>query len=142
MNVSGWMTDRFGARPIFLFCAGAAVVMSLVITNLPVVTAMTAIAVTSVFITFASSRIVPAQAMMIRSAEPTMRGAFMSLNTAVSHLATAIGPVISGAIIGEKFRGGPLTSYWVVGVIAAIFGVLAMSLSFMLRASPETSLPQ
>lgn len=142
MNLSGWLTDRFGARPIFLVCAGAAVVMSLVITNLPVVTAMTAIAVASVFITFASSRVVPAQTMMIRSAEPTMRGAFMSLNTAVSHLATGVGPVISGSIIGEEFRGGPLTHYWMVGLVAAIFGVVAMTLSFLLSSMPEPPLPE
>ncbi|MCC6509797.1 MAG: MFS transporter [Pirellulaceae bacterium] len=133
MNLSGWMTDRFGARPVFLFCAGTAVVMSLVITNLPMVSALTAITMTSVFITFASSRVVPAQAMMLRSADPTMRGAFMSLNTAVSHLATGIGPVVSGSIIGEEFSGGPLTHYWVVGLIAATFGLIAMTLSFKLR---------
>lgn len=138
MNISGWMTDRFGARPIFLFCAGAAVVMSLVITNLPVVPAITATAVMSVFMTFASSRVVPAQAMMIRSAEPSMRGAFMSINTAVSHLATGVAPVISGAIIGEEFQGGPLTYYWMVGLIAAAFGIVAMTLSFLLRAPAES----
>lgn len=136
MNFSGWLTDRFGAQPIFLLCAGCAVVMSLVITNLPVVTSLTAIAVTSVFITFASSRIVPAQSMMIRSADPKMRGAFMSLNTAVSHLATGVGPVISGLIIGEEFEGGPLTHYWMVGLIAATFGVIAMTLSFLLQTGP------
>ena len=141
MNLSGWLTDRFGARPVFLFCAGTAVIMSLVITNLPVVTAFTAIAVTSVFITFASSRVVPAQAMMIRSADPTMRGAFMSLNTAVSHLATGVGPVIAGSIIGEEFPGGPLTHYGMVGIVAASFGLIAMTLSFMLHTIPEPARP-
>ncbi len=82
--------------------------------------------------TFASSRVVPAQAMMLRAADPNMRGAFMSLNTAVSHFATAIGPVIAGAIIGEEFHGGPLTHYWLVGLLAAGFGVTAMGLCFKL----------
>lgn len=132
MNLSGWLTDRFGARPIFLVCAGTAVVMTLVITNLPPVAAWLAIVVASAFMTFASSRIVPAQAMMLRAADPNMRGAFMSLNTAVSHFATAIGPVIAGSIIGEEFHGGPLTHYWMVGLLAAGFGVTAMGLSFKL----------
>lgn len=132
MNLSGWLTDRYGARPIFLFCAGTAVVMTLVLTNLPPVAAWLAIVVASAFMTFASSRVVPAQTMMLRAADPNMRGAFMSLNTAVSHFATAIGPVIAGSIIGEEFHGGPLTHYWMVGLLAAGFGVTAMGLSFKL----------
>ncbi len=130
MNLSGWMTDRFGARPIFLICAGTAVIMTLVLTNLPPVAAWLAIIVSAMFMTFASSRIVPAQAMMIRAADPATRGAFMSLNTAVSHFATAIGPVIAGSIIGEEFHGGPLTQFWLVGLLAAGFGITAMGLSF------------
>ncbi len=133
MNLSGWMTDRIGAWPVFLFCAGTAVIMSVVITNLPVVSAMTAIVAATLFMTFASSRVVPAQTMMIRAAHPQMRGAFMSLNTAVSHLATGVGPIISGSIIGERFRGGPLTHYWMVGLIAAAFGLIAMTLSIKLH---------
>lgn len=132
MNLSCWLTDRFGARPIFLVCAGTAVVMTLVLTNLPPVAAWLAIVVASAFMTFASSRVVPAQTMMLRAADPSMRGAFMSLNTAVSHFATAIGPVIAGSIIGEEFHGGPLTHYWMVGLLAAGFGVTAMGLSFKL----------
>lgn len=132
MNLSGWLTDRYGARPIFLVCAGTAVVMTLVLTNLPPVAAWLAIVVASAFMTFASSRVVPAQTMMLRAADPNMRGAFMSLNTAVSHFATAIGPVIAGSIIGEEFHGGPLTHYWMVGLLAAGFGVTAMGLSFKL----------
>lgn len=132
MNLSGWMTDRFGARPIFLACAGTAVLMTLIITNLPPVADWLAIAVAAMFMTFASSRIVPAQAMMLRAADPGTRGAFMSLNTAVSHFATAIGPVIAGSILGEEFHGGPLTHYWLVGLLAAGFGVTAMGLSFKL----------
>lgn len=132
MNLSGWLTDRFGARPIFLVCAGTAVIMSLIITTLPPVAAWLAIVVAAMFMTFASSRVIPAQAMMLRAADPKTRGAFMSLNTAVSHFATAIGPVIAGSIIGEEFHGGPLTHYWLVGILAAGFGVTAMGLSFKL----------
>ncbi len=134
MNLSGWMTDRFGARPIFLVCAGTAVVMTLILTNLPPVAAWVAIVVASAFMTFASSRVVPAQAMMLRAADPNTRGAFMSLNTAVSHFATAIGPVIAGSIIGEESHGGALTHYWLVGLIAAGFGVTAWDYRSSLRS--------
>jgi len=133
MNVSGWMTDRFGARRVFVIAAGAAVVMTFVITNLPVVSLTVAILVTSLFMSVASSRMVPAQAMMLRSADPKARGAFTSLNSAMSHFATGVGPLISGGIIGEVYSGGPLTNYWIVGWVAMFFGTLAIGLSFLLR---------
>ena len=139
MNVSGWMTDRFGARVVFAATAGSAVVMTVVITNLPQVSLWIAILVTTLFMSVASSRMVPAQAMMLRSADPTSRGAFTSLNTAVSHFATGVGPLISGAIIGESFPGGPLTHYWLAGWVAVFFGLLAIGLSFLLRPAPNAT---
>ncbi len=137
MNFSGWMTDRFGPRRVFAVAAGATVLMTLVITNLPQVGLLGAVLVTTFFMSFASSRMVPAQAMMMRSADAKSRGAFTSLNTAMSHFATGVGPLISGAIIGEVYPGGPLTFYWLAGYVAVLFGVLAVFLSYMLRPSPD-----
>lgn len=137
MNISGWLTDRFGPQPVFAATAGGAVVLTLVITNLPPVSLSIAILVTTLFMSVASSRIVPAQAMMLRSADPKSRGAFTSLNTAMSHFATGVGPLISSSIIGEKFPGGPLTHYWLVGWVAVVFGVIAIALSFLLRPAPN-----
>jgi predicted MFS family arabinose efflux permease len=138
MNISGWMTDRFGARRVFAAAASASVVMTLVITNLPVVSLIVAVAVTTLFMSVASSRMVPAQAMMLRSADPNARGAFTSLNSAMSHFATGVGPLISGMIIGEAFPGGPLTNFWLAGLVAVFFGLLAIGLSFLLRDSAVT----
>ncbi len=141
MNGVGWLTDRFGARPIFLLSAGSAVVMTIVITNLPAVGLVLSVLSAATFMTVASSRIVPAQAMMLRCAVPAMRGAFTSLNAAVSHLATGIGPLMAGAMIGEEYAGGPLTHYWMAGAVAATFGMVAMILSFRLKPPIAHSSP-
>jgi len=111
--------------------------MTLVITNLPPISLSIAILVTTLFMSVASSRMVPAHSMMLRSADPKTRGAFTSLNTAMSHFATGVGPLISGSVIGETFPGGPLTHYWLAGWLAAVFGVIAIALSFLLRPSPN-----
>lgn len=137
MNITGWLTDRFGPRSVFFGTAGGALVMTLVITNLPPISLSFAVLVTTLFMSLASSRVVPAQAMMLRSADPKSRGAFTSLNTAMSHFATGVGPLISGSIIGEAYPGGPLTHYWLAGWVAVSFGVLAIVLSFLLRPSPH-----
>ncbi len=133
LNFIGWATDRFGAKPMFLLCAGGAVMMTLVITNLPSVSLLGATVVTSLFMILASGRIIPAQAMILRASDPALRGAFMNLNTSVSHFATAVGPLITGSIVGEEYAGGPLTGFAVAGLIAAACGCAAMALSFRLR---------
>ncbi len=133
LNLIGWATDRFGAKPVFLICAGGAVLMTLVITNLPNVSLVGATVVTSLFMILASGRIIPAQAMILRASDPALRGAFMNLNTSVSHFATAVGPLITGSIVGEEFAGGPLTRFAIAGLIAATCGCTAMALSFRLR---------
>jgi predicted MFS family arabinose efflux permease len=133
MNVFGLMTDRFGPRPVFLFTAGGAVLMTLVVTNLPTVGLWGATAALGSFMVLASGRVVPAQAMMLASADPELRGAFTNLTTAVSHLATGTGPLITGAIVGEAYPGGPLTHYNTAGMVAVVFGITALGLSFLLR---------
>ncbi len=132
LNVIGWATDRYGAKPVFLGCAGGAVVMTFVMTNLPTVSLAGACLATSCFMVLASGRIVPAQAMMLRASDPALRGAFMNLNTAVSHFATATGPLITGAIVGEEYPGGPLTHFARAGIVAAVCGCLAMLFSLQL----------
>lgn len=136
MNVFGVLTDRLGPRPVFLFTAGGAVLMTLVITNLPEVGLWPATAVLGTFMVLASGRVVPAQAMMLASADPELRGAFTNLTSAVSHLATGTGPLIAGVIVGEAYRGGPLTHFGTAGLVAMSFGVVAIGLSLLLRAAP------
>lgn len=140
VNLVGWMTDRFGARPMFLFTAGSAVAMTLVLTNLPDVSIFTNIALATCFMMVASSRIVPAQAMMLKSADPTTRGAFTSLNSAVTHLATGTAPIISGLVIDETVQNGPLTGFWLAGIFAATFGVAALILSYCLHEHKDSDL--
>ncbi len=133
MNLFGLFTDRFGPRPVFLLTAGGAVLMTFVVTNLPTVGLWAATAALGSFMVLASGRVVPAQAMMLASADPELRGAFTNLTSAVSHLATGTGPLISGAIVGEAYRGGPLTHYGTAGLVAMAFGIVALGLSFLLR---------
>lgn len=133
MNVIGWATDRFGAKRMFLFCAGGAVMMTLIITNLHYVSLFGAVAVTCCFMMLASGRIIPAQTMMLRASDPALRGAFMNLNTAVSHFATAVGPLITGSIVGEEYAGGPLTGFATAGLVAAACGCVAIVFSFRLQ---------
>jgi len=87
----------------------------------------------------ASGRIIPAQAMMIGSSPPHLRGRFMNLNNAVSHFATGVAPLVSGAIITQANDTAPLEGYPLAGLIAVGFATAALGLSFLLRPPHATS---
>ncbi len=134
MNVVGYFSDRVARVPLFRILAAGALLMGLVITNLPATPLWVAAAALSGFMVFASGRIIPAQAMMIGSAQPQVRGAFMSLNTAVQHLGTGIAPILAGAIITQT-ADGKMTGFPLVGVVAAIAAALAIVLAGTLRTA-------
>jgi predicted MFS family arabinose efflux permease len=143
MIVIGQLTDRLGQWPMFLVAALGAIAMTLTITNLGPLTLTIGTLAATGFMVMASGRIVPAQAMMMRTADPALRGAFTNLNSAVSHLATGTAPLISGAIIKEAYPNGPLLHYNTAGCLAAGFGLLAIILSWFLRpkAVPHVQAP-
>lgn len=151
MNLIGWLADRFGKRPVFLILAACSMGMTLVVTNLsllfPVVTVdptvglvVTTLACTGFMLT-AAGRVVPAQAMMLWSADPRLRGAFTNLNSAMSHLATGIAPMISGAIITRADPHAPLVGYDTAGFVAVGFAAVALGISFLLKQPARPAVP-
>lgn len=132
MNVVGQLADRYPRLLLFRVLAGAALVMGLAITNLPQTPMWVATVAMSAFMVFASGRIVPAQAMMIGSASPRVRGAFMSVNTAVQHLGTGIAPVVAGSLI-TLTPEGQMTGFPLVGLVAAGAAVISLVLAGTMR---------
>ncbi len=154
MNVIGWMADRFGKRPVFVTLATCSMVMTLVITNLsqlfpevavdPTFGLVVTIMACTGFMLTAAGRAVPAQAMMLWSADPKLRGAFTNLNSAMSHLATGVAPMISGAIISRADPHSPLVGYDTAGYVAVAFAAAALGVSFLLKtpaARPSVPVP-
>jgi predicted MFS family arabinose efflux permease len=135
MNVVGRLADRMGRLALFRILASGAIVLGLVLTNLPATPLWVAAAALSLFMVFAAGRMVPAQAMLLGTAEPRVRGAFMSLNTAVQHLATGIAPVIAGNLI-TRTQDDKITGFPLVGLVAAAAAVVSLILAGRLRLAP------
>ena len=135
MNVVGYLTDRFGQRRVFLVMASGSILMTLAITNMPAWGLAVYAAGATGFMVTAAGRIIPAQAMMIGSSPAALRGRFMNLNNAVSHMATGIAPLIAGAIITQTNESGPLVGYPIAGLVAVAFGTTALGLAFLLRSA-------
>ena len=110
----------------------AAIVMALVLTNLPPVPLWLAIAASTGFMVSTSGRMVPAQAMITGSAAPAVRGGFLSLNAAVQSAAMGLASLLGGALVG-KADDGRLPGFPIVGVIAAASALVSLVLAGLLR---------
>src|SRR5262249_6551693 len=79
-----------------------------------------------------AGRMVVAMAMITSCVEPSRRGSFMSLNSAVQHFSTGLGAFVGGWIIGRA-SDGSLTRYNVVGVRAVAGTAVSIVLAARLR---------
>jgi predicted MFS family arabinose efflux permease len=139
MNLIGRLADRVRRRLLFTILGGAALLTAILVSNLPAGPLWVATVALSLFMVFASGRMVPAQAMLLGAALPRVRGAFLSLNTAVQHLATGAAPLIAGSLMGRD-EANHLTGFALVGLVSA--GAAAMSLVlvwFVRPAAEETA---
>ena len=139
-NLAGRLADRFDRLPQFRVFGGVTLVMAVVITTLPPVPVWAAAAAVSGFMGFASVRMVPAQAMLLGVAAPRVRGAFMSLNTAVQHFGCGIAPMIAGWLITET-PDKKLTGFGMVGLVAAGTAAASLVLAGRLRSAAKPAAP-
>jgi predicted MFS family arabinose efflux permease len=136
----GRLADRRGKRPVFRVLALAMIPAILLVTNLPGGLAFpwnlaaTLLATTYFFVT-ATGRSVPAMALITGSAEPRLRGAFMSINAAVQQIALALAAKVAGAMMCET-PAGTLTGYSTVGWFCAGVTVATVFMVGLVRPAP------
>lgn len=143
MGVIGRVADRYPKRSVFLVMGGISLVLCLVVTTVPPSSLFVATVMLSAFMVAAVGRMVPAQAMLIGVPLARNRGAFMSLNTAVSNLSTGLAPVIAGLLL-TKHADGTLSGYPLVGAFSAAAAGVSLWLSKYLRpvvAAQESAAP-
>ncbi len=132
MNVIGRLADFHGKFKIFAVVAALSIVTTLTLTHLPVLPKAALLTVTSFFMVFMSGRFIPAMAMITSSAEPRLRGGFMSLNTSVQQFASAFAALGSGLVVGQA-ADGKLTGYGTIGFISAGLVIVSIALASRLR---------
>ena len=140
MTAVGRLADRLPRLALFRVLGVAALVMAVVITNLPAGPLWVAVLVMSAFMVFAAGRMVPVQAMLLGVPPPKNRGAFMSVNTAVQHASTGLAPMIAGALVTVT-PDGRMTGYPLVGYVAAATAAISLLLAGLLRPSPVPGVP-
>lgn len=141
-NLAGRLADRYGKRRVFRVMGLATIGMLLVVTNLPPIPLWVAVVVATVFMVTSSARMVPAQALIVGSTVPSMRGGFMSLNSAVQSASMGLASLVGGALIHQT-ADGRLPGYPVVGLVAAgtALGSLLLAGWLQLKDTGPTRLP-
>ncbi len=127
----GRYVDRFGARrmfniilPISFVAVGLLTHLNVISDSVPVWVALCA---TTFFFVFGSGRMVPAQTQLTMAIPSSRRASFMSLNSSVQQLGSAMASIIGGFIVIEaNTPTKELVYYNWVGVLAVCIGVSAL----------------
>ncbi len=139
----GRLADRHGKLPVFRALALFTLVPIVLITNLPPGLPLALILVlTTVFMISTSGRMVPALALITASSAPRYRGGFMSLNTAVQHVACGLGASLGGMILAQPAgEGTPLAGYSLAGLCSCAATVACIYLAGRLRPARDDAAP-
>jgi DHA1 family inner membrane transport protein len=135
-NLIGRLADRVPRLPLFRVLGLASLVLAIIVGYVTVIPLWAAAGLIAAFMVVTAGRMVPAQAMMLGAAAPGVRGAFMSLNTAVQHFATGLAPTIAGAILVET-PDKKLEGFGTVGLVSAGAAAISLLLAGLLKPVPQ-----
>jgi predicted MFS family arabinose efflux permease len=138
MNWIGRWADRSGKRRVFILMSLASIVPILLLTHLPPVHLIVALAASTLLMVCMSGRMVPAMALMTASIEARHRGGFMSVNSSVQQLAAGIAAWVSGMILGQSATGR-ITHFSIIGYISVACALFCIYLSRFLGGYGGTS---
>ncbi|WP_417733995.1 MFS transporter [Rosistilla oblonga] len=116
--IVGRLADHYGKRRIYRIVAPASALMLFVVTHLPATHVAIAVAAFGGLMVCNVGRMIPAMAIVTSSVRPERRGAFLSANSSVQHVASGIGAYLGGLIVVEA-GDGKLENFGTVGWIAA-----------------------
>ncbi len=136
MNWVGRWSDRSGKLRVFTIMSLSTAVPILLVTNLPRVPLVAALAVTTLLLVCMSGRMVPAMAMMTAVVESRYRGGFMSINSAVQQLSMGVASYVSGFILGETSTH-QVTHYPINGLLSVGCAYACIYLARFLKPAGE-----
>ena len=135
--IIGRLADRYGKLLVYRLIAPASALLLIVITHLPPVPVAVAVAVFGALMVCNVGRMIAAMAMITGSVEPHRRGAFLSANSSVQHVAAGLGAYLGGIIVTQS-ASGPLEHFGIVGWIAAIATLASLWLAGRVRIAEQT----
>lgn len=128
----GKLADKYGKLKIFTIFGVLALFPIFLITNMPRVPVYMALVATAMFFVFASSRFIPANAMITSLVSPQQRGGYMSISASFQQLAAGIASFVAGLVI-SKSATGELLYYNYVGYGAILVSVSCIFIAQKLK---------
>ena len=113
----------------------------LALTNLGRVPLYVAMFVTASMMVCNSARMVPAMAMITGSVEPSRRGGFMSVNSAIQHFAAGLGTQAAAWILGGEHHVS-VSGFRTVGLVSITVTLLSIPLAGRLRLAQKPAAAQ
>ncbi|MCX8018514.1 MAG: MFS transporter, partial [Rhodocyclaceae bacterium] len=112
----GRLADRHGKLTVFRWVAFAALVALHALTHLPPVPLWAMVVCATAFFVLVPGRMVPAMALMTAAVAPSLRGTFLSLNSAVMNLSCGLAAWVGGLMISTA--DGRVSGYGDAGLLA------------------------
>jgi len=121
----GRWADLRGKVRIYRLIAFAALVPLIVVTHIGTAPLWMWLLCTTAFFVLISGRMIPAMAIITSSAQPRLRGTFMSLNATIQSLAMGLATTLAGFIITQDSTG-KFIHYQSVGYVAVTANLIAI----------------
>ncbi len=132
----GKLADKHGRYKLYFVLSILACIPILLISNFSTSVFWAMIGTSAMFFVFSGGRMVPAQAMITSAVTPSIRGGFMSLNSALQQLGVFLCTMIGGLIITND-ETKKLHNYEYVGYIGIGFTVLALILGRNIKPAAQ-----
>ena len=121
----GKLSDKVGRFKVLVVLSVLAVIPLIGIPNLQTNSKLVLFCFTASFFVFSGSRMVISMAHTTSTAEPSIRGAFLILNSSVQQFATSIASLIGGLIVTQS-SDNTLHNYSILGYISIAFSIIAV----------------
>ena len=121
----GHWADKYGKAKVYRWAASAAMIPLLVLTNIGAVPLWVWVICTTCFFVLISGRMIPGMALITSTAQPNLRGTFMSLNGTVQSVAMGLATTLAGFLITVD-ASGKMQGYPLVGLVAVAANLMAI----------------
>jgi predicted MFS family arabinose efflux permease len=133
----GRLSDRFGARRIFISSSVVAVPAMLLFSNLQKTSLTVAVAMNTLVAAVGAARMTPSLALINGSVSSELRGRFMTLIASVQQFSAAFASFIGGLLLGDT--ADSLSRFPVLGGIVATSMVISSLLSLLIKTDSQIS---
>ena len=121
----GYWADKYGKVEVYRRVALLATLPLLALTNAWPMPLWGWLIISSAFFVLTSGRMIPAMAIITTSAQPKLRGTFMSLNSTMQSLSMGLATTLAGFVITLD-GSGKIVGFPLVGVVAVAANLLAI----------------